>query len=133
MSELAPEVIAGIVISSIALIGLTSYGLYSSSKKNANAHDDEMSSLSDLNRFSAAPLLGDVFPQEYSGLKGRNAMNNKNVNVNTNKNTVREIPPEGKSNPVIQKSTTRKSTTRKSMITGGKRKSKKSRKTKKRG
>lgn len=125
MSELAPEVIAGIVIGSIALIGLTSYGLSSSSKKNANAHD-EMSSLSELNRFSAAPLLGDVFPQEYSGLKGRNAMNNKNVNVNTNKNKVREIPPEGKSNPVI-----RTSTTRKSKITGGKRKSRKSRKSRK--
>ena len=125
MSELAPEIIAGIVIGSIVLLGLTSYSLSSSSKKKSDDDDadDEMYSLSDLNRFSAAPLLGDVFPQEYSGLKGRNAMNNKNVKVNTNKNKVREIPQEGKSNPVI-----RKSTTRKSMITGGKRKSRKSKK-----
>ncbi len=37
---------------------------------------NELSSLSDMNRLSGAPVFGEVYT-EYSGVKGRNYMNSK--------------------------------------------------------
>ena len=143
----SPEVIAGIVIGSIALLGLTSYGLsgsHGSSKNKADADDgddavseiieDEVSSISDATALSGIPKLDEVFPLT-NDFKGRNLMytpsgkpktGKKGVEIVLEKNKTLEIPPEGNSNPVI-----RKSTTRKSNPSGGKKKSRKSRKSKK--